>query len=126
MQMSSISILSKLLLASALLVVTATASASEPASEEEICVKYEKEYGWSKGYSVTGHLISGSDLNQKTGSLSRFKPFSTYVAVFWEKDEVSLFELPSSSMGSVPIFATEVKDQKGRKWKIQQGNGFCL
>ena len=50
------------------------------ATREEVCIKFEKEYGWSKGYAVQATIISGSDLNSAVGSFNRFKPFSTYAA----------------------------------------------
>ena len=94
-------------------------------TREEVCVKFEKEYGWSKGYAVQATIISGSDLNSAVGSFNRFKPFSTYAVVFWDEDQVSIFELPPHSMGSAPMFETQVKDQEGRSWKIKQGHLFC-
>jgi hypothetical protein len=94
-------------------------------STQEVCIKYEKEIGWSKGYSVEATIISGSDLNTAVGSFSRFKPFSTYAVVFWDQGQASIFELPPLSMGSAPIFETQVKDQEGRTWKIKEGHTFC-
>lgn len=98
---------------------------SYAASREEVCVKYEKEYGWSKGYEVQATIISGSDLNFAVGSFNRFNPLSTYAVVFWDEDQASIFELPALTMGSAPMFETRVKDQEGRLWKIKQGHLFC-
>ncbi len=95
------------------------------ATREEVCVKFEKEYGWSKGYAVQATIISGSDLNSAVGSFNRFRPLSTYALVFWDEDQASIFELPPLSMESAPIFETKVKDQEGRSWKIKQGHLFC-
>ena len=95
------------------------------ATREEVCVKFEKEYGWSKGYAVQATIISGSDLNSAVGSFNRFKPFSTYAVVFWDENQASIFELPPLSTGSAPMFETGVKDQEGRSWKIKQGHLFC-
>ena len=100
----------------------AIASAADKA---EVCVKFRKDYGWSKGYAVQGTVISGSDLNSAVGSFTRFKSFSTYVVVFWDQDQASIFELPAISMGSIPIFETEVEDQQGRKWKVKEGHLMC-
>ena len=69
------------------------------ATREEVCVKFEKEYGWSKGYAVQATIISGSDLNSAVGSFNRFKPFSTYAVVFWDENQASIFELPPLSTG---------------------------
>lgn len=102
-----------------------TIAGASAAEREEVCVKYEKDYGWSKGYAVEGTVISGSDLNAKVGSISRFKAFSTYVVIFWDDDQATILELSALSMGSVPIFESEVRDQQGRRWRIKQGHSFC-
>jgi len=104
------------------LVLPVTALAADKA---EVCVKFRKDYGWSKGYAVQGTVISGSDLNSAVGSVTRFKNLSTYVVVFWDEDQASIFELPSMALGSVPIFEAEVEDQQGRKWKIKEGHFMC-
>lgn len=115
----------KLLVLSLILSFVAITILSYAEERAEICVKYQKDYGWSKGYAVEGIVISGSDLNSAVGSLSRFRQFSTYVVVFWDKDQASIFEMPSSSFGSVPIFETRVEDQEGRMWKIKEGHLLC-
>lgn len=95
------------------------------AEKADVCVKYRKNYEWSKGYEVQATVISGSDLNSAVGSISRFKSFSTYAVVFWGQNEASIFELPSMAMGRVPMFETEVEDQQGREWKIKEGHLLC-
>ena len=107
-------------------ILLAFARLAHSAERADVCVKYEKEYGWSKGYSVEGTVISGSDLNLKVGSLSRFKAFSTYVVIFWEKDQTTILELSPMSMGSVPMFESDASDQEGRKWRIKEGHSFCF
>lgn len=102
------------------------ATFASAADREDVCVKYQKDYGWSKGYAVEGTVISGSDLNAKIGSISRFKAFSTYVVIFWAEDQATILELPPLAMGSVPIFESEVPDQQERRWKIKQGHAFCI
>jgi hypothetical protein len=110
----------------ALLSLAANPSTAMAAQREEVCIKYQKEYGWSKSYTVIGTVISGSDLNSKVGSLSRFKALSTYVVVFWDDDKATILELPPLSMGSVPMFESEARDQLDRLWKIKQGHTFCF
>lgn len=95
------------------------------AEKQSACAKYKKEYGWSKGYSVEAIVISGSDLNEAVGSFTRFRAFSTYAVIFWDKDQAVILKLPPFSMGTLPMFETEVEDQNGRKWKIREGNLFC-
>lgn len=96
------------------------------AEKQEACVKYEKESGWSKGYSVEATVISGSELNSAVGSYTRFQSYATYAVVFWDDDQASVLKLPSMSMGSLPMLESVVKDQYGRKWKIKEGNTFCF
>lgn len=100
-------------------------SVSIAAENQEACVKYQNDSGWSKGYSVVATIISGLDLNSAVGSFSRYESFATYAAVFWGEGQASIYKLPPLSMGSLSIFEQEVKDQEGRKWKIKKGNNFC-
>lgn len=93
--------------------------------DREACVKYRKDFGWSKGYSVVATVISGSDLNSAVGSLSRFELFATYAIIFWDEGQASIYKLPYLSMGRLPTFEQEVEDQDGRKWKIKEGHDFC-
>jgi len=95
------------------------------AERADVCVKYKKDFGWSKGYAVQGIVINGAELNRAVGSFTRFRPFSTYLVVFWEEGQASIFELPPLAMGQVPMFETDVEDQYGRKWKIKEGHTFC-
>jgi hypothetical protein len=92
---------------------------------EGVCVKYQTKSGWSKGYSVQGSIISGSDLNTAVSSYTKYKSYSTYVVVFWAQDQASTYELPASSFGSLPIYETAVRDQYDRAWTIQKNNGYC-
>jgi len=93
--------------------------------KQEACVKYRKDYGWSKGYAVIATVISGSDLNSAVGSFTKYDSFATYAVVFWDENQASVFKLPPLSMGSLPMFEQEVEDQEGRKWKIKEGHSFC-
>ena len=95
------------------------------AEKQEACVKYKKEYNWSKGYSVIATVISGSDLNSAVGSFTRFQSFATYAVVFWDDDQASILMLPPHSLGSLPMIESEVEDQYGRKWKIKEGHFLC-
>ena len=116
------SILGNLLLAVTTFLVCSGAQAAE---RTEACVKYEKEYGWSKSYAVEVTVIEGSELNKKVGSYTRFRSFATYAVIFWDEGEATILELPAMSMGSLPIFESQAKDQEGRLWKIKEGHLFC-
>ena len=102
-------------------------SVSIAAEKSEVCIKYKKGLGWSKGYAVEGTVVSGSNLNSAVDQFSRFKLFSTYVVVFWDEDQASIFELPRSTLGRVPMLREiEVEDQEGRKWKMKKGHFRCI
>jgi hypothetical protein len=95
------------------------------ATRADACVKYEKEDGWSKAYAVEATVIEGSELNQKVGSYTRFKSYSTYAVIFWGEGEATIMQLPAMSMGSLPMFEQKVEDQEGRQWKVKEGHMFC-
>ena len=108
-----------------LVIVFLFSGVANAAEKEDACVKYRKEYGWSKGYSIVATVISGSDLNSAVGSFTRFQSFATYAVVFWDDDQASILKLPPMSMGSLPMFESEVEDQYGGKWKIKAGHLLC-
>lgn len=110
-----------LLLTTALLI----SGAAHAADRAPACVKYETEDGWSKSYAVDATILTGSELNHKVGSLTRFNSFATYAVIFWDKNEVTIIKLPGLYMGSLPIFEKEVEDQLGRRWRIKEGHDFC-
>ena len=90
-----------------------------------MCIKFKKSIGWSKGYTVVGNIISGSELSYSTGNYGKFDILATYAVVFWDDDEASIFKLPVTSFGKLPMFESEVEDQKGAKWKIKKYNYLC-
>lgn len=92
------------------------------ASSETVCVKYETEYGWSKGYQVTGTVIKGTELNSRTGTYN-YSPYSTYVVVFWDEDQASILELDFYS-GSISTYGQSATDQRGRSWQVSQ-TSYC-
>lgn len=91
----------------------------------DACVKYKKEYAWSKGYELEVTVISGFDLNNAVGSISKFDSLSTYAVIFWEKEQATILKLPPLSIDSIPILESVVKDQYGREWKIKEGHILC-
>ena len=93
-------------------------------AEIDLCVKYEKNIGWSKVYSVNGYLSSGADLNLKTESYSRFDSIANYAVVLWEEDEASIFKLPYYA-SNVNSSYMDVKDQREIKWKIRKKVSTC-
>ncbi|GGK17129.1 hypothetical protein GCM10011394_27890 [Luteimonas terricola] len=95
------------------------------AKRADACVKYEMEYGWSKGYAVEATVLQGSELNEKVGSFTRFSSFATYAVIFWGEGQATILKLPAMSVGSLPMFEGQAEDQEGRRWKIKEGHMFC-
>lgn len=93
-------------------------------AEIDLCVKYEKNIGWSKVYSVTGYLLSGADLNLKVASYSRYDSIANYAVVLWEEDEESIFKLPYYASNVTSLYM-DVKDQREIKWKIRKKVSIC-
>jgi len=91
--------------------------------DAKVCVKYQTQYGWSKGYSVQGTIIKGSDLNRATGTY-KYKYASTYVVVFWDQDEASILEL-QNFIGTLTSVQVNAKDQQNRYWKVAKTD-YCF
>ncbi len=89
---------------------------------ETVCVKYETNTGWSKGYRVNAHILKGSELNERTRTYD-YSPYSTYVVVFWDEGEASILKL-DFYFGSISSIGNSAEDQYGRKWKVSKSS-FC-
>lgn len=89
---------------------------------EKVCVKYETEYGWSKGYKVEGTILKGSELNSRTGTYN-YQSYSTYVVVFWAEDQASILKL-AHYYGSIPVTGVTATDQRNRSWKVSTSS-YC-
>jgi len=109
--------INKVLIAIALL-ISSYACASE---RSVVCAKYRTQYGWSKSYSVEATIAKGSELNQATSSLN-YEAFSSYVVIFWKKDEVSLIKMDFPYLGPV---GQSGEDQEGRKWEVAK-TALCI
>jgi hypothetical protein len=90
------------------------------AHRQNVCVKYKKRHGWSKGYKVQGTIIKGSELSRKTGSY-KYNSYSTYVVVFWDNDEASVLEL-DYYYGSISGVGVSAKDQRNRPWEVSSSS----
>lgn len=97
-------------------------SNSNNSSRQTLCVKYQTQSGWSKGYSVEVNVMKGSTLNQKTGTFN-YNSYSTYGIIFWSDDQASIIEL-SYFTGSFTAYGTNGTDQRGRKWQLSK-TSYC-
>lgn len=87
----------------------------------EICAKYRTNYGWSKAYQVEATKVSGYELNTATRSYD-FEGYSTYVVIFWDKNEASIIKMPYSFLS--PMYQ-EGEDRRGVRWQIAE-TSYCF
>ncbi|NGP90277.1 hypothetical protein [Fodinibius halophilus] len=97
---------------------TSSYGTNNSSNGQELCVKYQTQSGWSKGYSVDVNVMKGSTLNQKTGTYN-YNSYSTYAIIFWSEDQASIIELSYFS-GSFTAYGTQGTDQRGRKWQLSK------
>jgi len=107
-----------LLALAVLLLATFPALGSERVT---VCAKYRADYGWSKGYKVEATVTKGSELNRATRSYD-YTSYSTYVVIFWDRDEVSVIEMDWPTLSHM---GTEGEDKRGVKWEISKSTSFC-
>jgi len=95
-------------------------------------IKYKKEYGWSKYYTVDVTFMSGTELNNATRTFD-YDGFSTYAIIFWDKDEATVIKISSftgcgtevkKSCITNKVMNLEGKDQQNRKWEVCT-NDYC-
>ena len=98
------------------------ASPQTSTASEAVCVKYQTQSGWSKGYQVDGTVIKGSELNSRTGTYN-YEPYSTYVVVFWSQEQASILQLSYYS-GSISAYGISATDQEGRSWQVSK-TSYC-
>ena len=90
------------------------------AIEEKLCVKYKTSYGWSQGYKVKAKVLKGYELSKNTFT-NEYNPFSEYVVIFWQTDQVTVIELDNPFIN---FYGTKGKDKYGRKWLVSNNN-YC-
>ncbi len=95
-------------------------------------VKYKTQKGWSKNYTVTVTFLTGSELNEATGTYN-YTGFSVYGVIFWSKGQATVIKISSFlSCGSEVsqscitnnILNLNGNDQDGDKWEICTSN-YC-
>lgn len=98
----------KLLLAA----LAASAATMAQASEQvHVCARDPS----GKVYSVQAELITGQELVQRTNNLN-YQTFSKYVAIFWDKEHVTLINIGGlGGLSAIPLNGT---DQQGRSWQV--------
>lgn len=98
----------------------AIASAAAGATQQLACAVY---LNTNTAYKVEITLISGSELNQATGSLS-YNVLATYAVVFWADGQATVIEL-DMFFGSLNEIGTYGSDQDGRPWHVSSRTSFC-
>ena len=97
------------------------ANFSFAAKQQRACAKY---LNTNRAYLVDVTIISGNELNRKTGSYS-YGPLDTYAVIFWADGQASVIEL-DYFFGSLNIFGNRGYDQQGRPWNISTNTTFCF
>jgi hypothetical protein len=113
----------KKILLGLLLVLSLTSTAK---FRQRVNIKYQKEYGWSKYYTVEATFMMGYELNMATRSYD-YSSYNMYAVVFWGGGQATIVKLnyitcgyeatPSCISGYYELNGT---DQDGDKWY------FCL
>ena len=89
-------------------------------------VKYQKQYGWSKLYTVEVNFMSGHELNIATKTIS-YDAISVYAIIFWSQDQVTIIKLKTFlacgfevTKECIDDFMMDLQgfDQDGDKWNI--------
>lgn len=87
-------------------------------------VKYQKQYGWSKYYTVEATFMTGYELNQATQTYD-YTSYSTYCVIWWGQGQCTIIKLGYVSCGyeAQPscisyYYDLDGKDQEGSKWHI--------
>ncbi|WP_320151125.1 hypothetical protein [uncultured Tolumonas sp.] len=88
---------------------------------QKICVKYENNYIWSKGYYVDAYLEKGNQINSKVSSLA-LEENSTYVVIFWNSENVSIIKITQDSISSLE---QDGVDLRGIHWRISNSS-LCI
>ena len=88
---------------------------------QKMCVKYQVNYLWSKGYYVDAYLAKGNIINSKASSLP-LEDNSTYVVIFWNSENVSLIKI---TQDSVSALEQEGVDLRGIRWRISNSS-LCI
>lgn len=90
------------------------AGEANSADRETVCAKYRTKGGWSDGYKVEASILKGHELNQATRTFN-YTSFSTYVVIFWDKEQASVIEMDFPYLGPI---GQSGKDQRGTEWEI--------
>lgn len=117
-----------LALAAALLVAPA-AQAKVTATAN---VRYETQDGRSKWVKTNVQFMTGEELNEAAGSLSKYKMLKSYAIIFFAPDQAAVIEISSYvicsgefTVSCMPVVGNiKGKDQGGRQWEICAGT-FC-
>lgn len=116
--------LKKSLIAIIAMTFCAWLSISANASElKEACVKYQRaDESWSNGYKVKAFILTGSELNDVTGS-NHFDDFYNFLFIPWDNEGFTLLKLDYRDQ--ISIFEKDFEDQNSRKWRVKEGWSTC-
>ena len=87
----------------------------------DVCATYLNS---GKRYKVEGHLLNGSELNQRTNSY-KYESWSTYLVIFWSNDQATIIKLDFHIGSGLSPFGEKGKDQRGYPWQVSEGHLYC-
>lgn len=95
-------------------------SAAQAYEVTEVCAVYANS---GSAYSVEANIMSGTELNERTGSYS-YRSYAKYVVIFWS-DGASVIEL-DYSFCTMDYSFCDGEDQRGYPWKVKRLSYSCM
>ena len=92
---------------------------------KNVCAKYQTNYSWSRTYSVQTQIFSGQELNQATGTYTKYNFVYYYAVIWWGPGQASIIQLSIYTPGMILINTSGV-DQTGVQWQLSDNNGYCF
>jgi hypothetical protein len=92
---------------------------------KNVCAKYQTNYSWSQTYSVQTQIFSGQELNQATGTYTKYNFAYYYAVIWWGPGQASIIQLSIYTPGMI-LFNTSGVDQTGVQWQLSDNNGYCF
>ena len=106
--------------------ISLTTTSSYAKYRRTATIKYKKEYGWSKTYTVEVNFLTGYELNQATSTYN-YDMYSVYAVIFWDKNQATVIKLKTFLLCGTEVTEDcidnsitdlEGTDQDGDKWNI--------
>lgn len=90
-------------------------------------IKYKQDdYNWSKKYTVDITFMTGTEMNQATGSLT-YESYYNYAVIFWDNDQTTIIKInfltcayTNFDCSCLNYVSTDLRgnDKRGIEWNI--------